>query len=90
MTLKENKLLKLKQFLNNSILFNQLWISRGFISQQRLFSKLAFPIKLPVTTEVRLDFEEDTKVRYLSSIKPFPLGSKPLQPKHWNITFAAR
>ena len=31
-------------------------------------------------TEVKLDFEDDTNVKYLSSINPFPLGSKPLQP----------
>ena len=31
-------------------------------------------------TAVRLDFEEDTSVKYLSSINPFPLGSKPLHP----------
>ena len=34
----------------------------------------------PVITEVKLDLEEDTNVKYLSSINPFPLGSKPLQP----------
>ena len=50
------------------------------ISQDKVFSKLFFPIKFPVITEVKLDFEEDTNVKYLSSINPFPLGSKPLQP----------
>ena len=50
------------------------------ISQVKVFSKLFFPIKFPVITEVKLDFEEDTNVKYLWSINPFPLGSKPLQP----------
>ena len=45
------------------------------ISQDKVFSKLFFPIKLPAITEVKLDFEEDTNVKYLSSINPFPLGS---------------
>ena len=60
--------------------FSVYLISRGLISQDKVFSKLFFPIKFPVITEVKLDFEEDTKVKYLSSINPFPLGSKPLQP----------
>ena len=50
------------------------------ISQDKVFSRLFFPIKFPVITEVKLDFEDDTNVKYLSSINPFPLGSKPLQP----------
>ena len=52
------------------------------ISQDKVFSKLFFPIKFPVITEVKLDFEEDTNVKYLSSINPFPLGSKPLPNQH--------
>ena len=60
--------------------FNNYLISRGLISQDKVFSRLFFPIKFPVITEVKLDFEEDTNVKYLSSINPFPLGSKPLQP----------
>ena len=50
------------------------------ISQDKLFSKLFFPIKFPVITEVKLDLEDDTNVKYLSSINPFPLGSKPHHP----------
>ena len=49
------------------------------ISQDKVFSKLFFPIKFPVITEVKLDFEEDNNVKSLSSIHPCPLGSKPLQ-----------
>ena len=55
-------------------------ISIGLISHDKEFSRLFFPIKFPVITEVKLDLEEDTSVKYLSSINPFPLGSKPLQP----------
>ena len=50
------------------------------ISQDKVFSRLFLPVKFPVIIEVKLDLEEDTKVKYLSSINPFPLGSKPLQP----------
>ena len=55
-------------------------ISIGLISHENEFARLFFPIKLPVTTEVKLALEEDTNVKYLSSINHLPLGSKPLQP----------
>ena len=50
------------------------------ISQVKLLFRLVFPRKFPVITAVKLDFDEETKVIYLSSIRPFPLGSNPLQP----------
>jgi len=78
----EEEIIKLYN-LNNEILniiLNVYLISIGLISQVKLFSKLFFPVKFPVITDVKLDLEDDTNVKYLSSINPFPLGSKPLQP----------